>query len=63
MRPWIIQHFPKTEEAVLIDKWFKGAFEDSVTGRVHGLALEGKEKQMLDMARELEREEQEKKNK
>lgn len=66
MNAWIIKHFPVTEEAIIVDRWFGDAFDttaskDSANGRVHAIAMEGKEKQMLDMARELEKEEQEKK--
>jgi len=47
----------------LIEKWFGNALEANTIGRAHSVALEGKEKQMLDMARELEyKEEQKKKN-
>jgi len=63
MNVWIIKHFPVTGEAIVVDKWFGDALDtaaskDSADGRVHAIAMEGKEKQMLDMARELEKEEQ-----
>lgn len=67
MNTWIIKHFPVTGEAIVVDKWFGDAFDttatkDSANSRVHAIAMEGKEKEMLVMAQELEKKEQEKKN-
>lgn len=56
MKAWIIKHFPKTEDAILVDKHFGSAFEGTASGRAHGIALEGKEKEMLAEAQRLEKE-------
>jgi len=56
MKQWIIKHFPNTEDAIVVDKHFGSAFEANASGRAHGIALEGKEKEMLAMAQQLEKE-------
>ena len=56
MKPWIIKHFPNTEDAIVVEKWFGDALESNASGRAHGIALDGKEKEMLVVAQLLEKE-------
>lgn len=64
MKQWIIEHFPKTADALVVDKHFGSALDEtSANGRLHALALVGKEKEILTSAQEMEENEQKKKNK
>lgn len=56
MKPWIIKHFPNTEDAIVVEKHFGSALGTDASGRAHGIALEGKEKEMLAVAQLLEKE-------
>lgn len=54
---WLAEHFPKTEDALLVKKHIFASFGD----RYVLLLWKGREQELLELARELEREEQEEK--
>jgi len=54
MRKWIVDHFPKSEDAVLIEKHF----ESKLSHPFFEVLAEGKEEQLLAVAKQLEEDKQ-----
>lgn len=50
---WIKEHYPKTKDALLVDKWFG----ENVVYRMTQFFLRGREQELLEFARQLEEEE------
>lgn len=50
---WIKEHYPRTKDALLVDKWFG----ENIEHRITQFFLKGREQELLDFARQLEEEE------
>ncbi len=61
LHPVIVDSFPNTKDAVLVQKWFGAEFDCSRLGRLIGIFLAGKEDDVLNEAKRLEKEEEERK--
>jgi hypothetical protein len=61
---WIQDNYPKTRDAVLIAKWFGDQLDgDCAPQKFNQFLIKGREPELLELARKLEAEAQEKKAK